>query len=24
VAEMENKVTQYPEQWYNYYDFWKQ
>jgi predicted LPLAT superfamily acyltransferase len=24
VAEMEKKVNKYPEQWYNYYDFWKQ
>lgn len=24
VAEMENKVKQYPEQWFNYYDFWDQ
>jgi predicted LPLAT superfamily acyltransferase len=23
IAEMEIKVKQYPEQWYNYYDFWK-
>lgn len=23
VAEMEKKVKQYPEQWYNYYDFWQ-
>ena len=23
VCEMENKVVQYPEQWYNYYNFWK-
>ena len=22
TAEMEKKVKQYPEQWYNYYDFW--
>ena len=24
VAEMEKKVKQYPEQWYNYYNFWQQ
>ena len=24
VLEMENKVTKYPEQWYNYYNFWQQ
>ncbi|MBC7902167.1 MAG: lipid A biosynthesis acyltransferase [Gemmatimonadaceae bacterium] len=24
VVEMEKKVKQYPEQWFNYYDFWKQ
>ena len=24
VAEMENKVKQYPVQWYNYYNFWQQ
>jgi len=24
VAEMGKKVVQYPEQWYNYYDFWEQ
>ena len=24
VAEMENKVKQYPSQWYNYYNFWQQ
>jgi predicted LPLAT superfamily acyltransferase len=23
VTDMENKVKQYPEQWYNYYDFWQ-
>ena len=23
VSEMENKVKEYPEQWYNYYDFWQ-
>jgi|SRR5579871_1387427 len=23
AGEMEKKVKQYPEQWYNYYDFWK-
>ena len=23
AAEMEKKVKQYPEQWFNYYDFWK-
>ncbi|HLK30150.1 MAG TPA: hypothetical protein VKT28_16330 [Puia sp.] len=23
VAEMEKKVKQYPEQWYNYYNFWE-
>jgi predicted LPLAT superfamily acyltransferase len=23
VGEMEKKVKQYPEQWYNYYDFWQ-
>ncbi len=23
VAEIENKIGQYPEQWFNYYDFWK-
>lgn len=23
IAEMELKVKQYPEQWYNYYPFWK-
>jgi len=22
--DMEKKIKQYPEQWYNYYDFWKQ
>ena len=24
LAEMETKVKQYPEQWYNYYNFWQQ
>ncbi len=24
AAEMEIKVKQYPEQWYNYYNFWQQ
>lgn len=24
AAEMESKVKQYPEQWFNYYDFWEQ
>ena len=24
VGEMETKVKQYPEQWYNYYNFWQQ
>lgn len=24
VGEMESKVKQYPEQWYNYYNFWQQ
>ncbi len=24
VMEMEQKVKQYPEQWYNYYNFWQQ
>ena len=24
TAQMETKVKQYPEQWYNYYNFWKQ
>lgn len=24
ISEMEKKVNQYPEQWYNYYDFWQQ
>ena len=24
VADMESKVRQYPEQWYNYYNFWEQ
>ncbi len=23
VSEIENKLAQYPEQWFNYYDFWK-
>lgn len=23
AAEMENKVKRYPEQWFNYYDFWE-
>jgi predicted LPLAT superfamily acyltransferase len=23
VGEMENKIRQYPEQWFNYYEFWK-
>lgn len=23
AGEMENKVKQYPEQWYNYFDFWQ-
>jgi predicted LPLAT superfamily acyltransferase len=23
VTEMEDKVRQYPEQWYNYYNFWQ-
>jgi predicted LPLAT superfamily acyltransferase len=23
VAQLENKVKNYPEQWFNYYDFWK-
>jgi predicted LPLAT superfamily acyltransferase len=23
VAELENIVKQYPEQWFNYYKFWK-
>ncbi|MBS1916143.1 MAG: lipid A biosynthesis acyltransferase [Bacteroidetes bacterium] len=23
AGEMETKVKQYPEQWYNYYDFWR-
>jgi predicted LPLAT superfamily acyltransferase len=23
VAEMEKRVKQYPEQWYNYYEFWQ-
>ncbi len=23
ITEMESKVRQYPEQWYNYYDFWQ-
>jgi predicted LPLAT superfamily acyltransferase len=24
VTEMEDKVKRYPEQWYNYYNFWQQ
>lgn len=24
VSEIEKKVKQYPEQWFNYYDFWEQ
>ena len=24
VAEMETKVKKYPEQWFNYYNFWQQ
>jgi predicted LPLAT superfamily acyltransferase len=24
AAEMEKKVKQYPEQWFNYYNFWEQ
>ena len=24
AEEMESKVKQYPEQWFNYYNFWKQ
>ena len=24
AAEMEQKFKQYPEQWFNYYNFWKQ
>ena len=24
VAEIEKKITKYPEQWFNYYDFWEQ
>ena len=24
TVQMETKVKQYPEQWYNYYNFWKQ
>jgi predicted LPLAT superfamily acyltransferase len=24
AAGMEEKVRAYPEQWYNYYDFWAQ
>jgi predicted LPLAT superfamily acyltransferase len=24
TAQMENKVKQYPEQWFNYYNFWQQ
>jgi predicted LPLAT superfamily acyltransferase len=23
VLQLEEKITQYPEQWFNYYDFWK-
>jgi predicted LPLAT superfamily acyltransferase len=23
VSEMENKISKYPEQWFNYYNFWK-
>lgn len=23
VGELENKLAKYPEQWFNYYDFWK-
>ena len=23
VGEMEKRVKQYPEQWYNYYEFWE-
>ncbi len=23
AGEMEKRIRQYPEQWYNYYDFWK-
>jgi len=23
AAEMEKKVKDYPEQWFNYYDFWQ-
>ena len=23
VAELEKRVRQYPEQWYNFFDFWK-
>ena len=23
VTEMERKVKAYPEQWYNYYNFWQ-
>ena len=24
TKELETKLKQYPEQWFNYYDFWKQ
>ena len=24
AAEMENKVKRYPDQWFNYYNFWQQ
>jgi len=24
VQSVETKVYEYPEQWYNYYDFWQQ
>jgi predicted LPLAT superfamily acyltransferase len=24
ICQMENKVKQYPEQWFNYYNFWQQ
>ncbi|MBC7827729.1 MAG: lipid A biosynthesis acyltransferase [Chitinophagaceae bacterium] len=24
IGQMENKVKQYPEQWFNYYNFWQQ
>ena len=23
IGQMENKVKQYPEQWFNYYNFWQ-